>query len=118
MAAGPAHAGLGPALIGLEKTGVEAADEHIAAVDGHHVLPQSGVAQAEIGLSGGLAFVVHPADHGQAHPVVLLGGLHVHAEHVGVGQKGAQGLVQRLVDGDEAAEVLDADLDVVPVVEI
>ena len=72
--------------------------------------PQPRVADAEIGALVLLAFIVHQADHGEAYPVVLRVGLHVHAERAGVGQEGLERLVQLLVDWNEAAEVLDTDL--------
>lgn len=45
--------------------------------------------------------------------IVLLIGLHVHTEWICVREKGAERLVELLVDGDEAAEILDAELDAV-----
>ncbi len=57
--------------------------------------------------------MVHPADYGEAGVIVLLIGLHVHTEWICVREKGAERLVELLVDGDEAAEILDAELDAV-----
>ena len=49
---------------------------------------------------------------------MVLGGLHVHAKGVGMGEKRPKGLVQRLIDGNEAAEIFDTDLHVIAGAEI
>ena len=116
-AAGAADAGLGEPGGGLEKSRVDGAEQGAAAADGQHILPQPRVADAEIGALVLLALIVHQADHGEAYPVVLRVGLHVHAERAGVGQEGLERLVQLLVDWNEAAEVLDTDLQAAPVAE-
>lgn len=71
------------------------------------------MAHAKVGAAKPLTFVVHPADYGEAGVIVLLIGLHVHTEWICVREKGAERLVELLVDGDEAAEILDAELDAV-----
>ena len=108
---GDAPAGAG--LVGLEKAGVHRAQQQLAGIHRHHILSQPRVADAEEGLFGAQQLVVHLAYHGQADVKALRLAFHVQAERVGVGKEGVQRLRQVLVDVDEAAEVLHADLDVV-----
>ena len=113
LPAGAADAACGLALIGLEKSGVDGAEQHVAVEDWDDVFTKSCVAHAKVGAAKPLTFVVHPADYGEAGVIVLLIGLHVHTEWICVREKGAERLVELLVDGDEAAEILDAELDAV-----
>ncbi len=113
LPAGAADAARGLALISLEKSGVDGAEQHIAVEDRDDVFAESGVAHAEVGAAEALAFVVHPADHGEAGVIVRLIGFHVHAERIRVREEGAERLVELFVDGDKAAEVLDTELNAV-----
>ena len=102
-----------PSLV-WKKSGVDGAEQHVAVEDWDDVFTKSCVAHAKVGAAKPLTFVVvHPADYGEAGVIVLLIGLHVHTEWICVREKGAERLVELLVDGDEAAEILDAELDAV-----
>ncbi len=113
LPAGAADAAGSLALVGLEKSGVDGAEQHVAVEDRNDVFPKSGVAHTEIGAAELLTFVIHPADHAQAGVIVRLVRLHVHTEWIRMRKKGAERLVELLVDGDKAAEILDAELDAV-----
>lgn len=99
LLAGAADAACGLALIGLEKSGVDGAEQHTAVEDRDDVFTKFCVAHAKVGAAKPLTFVVHPADHGEAGVIVLLIGLHVHTEWICVREKGAERLVELLVDG-------------------
>ena len=94
-------------------THLDGAEQHVAVEDRDDVFAKPGMAHAEVGAAEALAFVVHPADHGEAGMIVLLIGLHVHAEWIRVREEGAERFVELFIDGDEAAEILDAELDAV-----
>ena len=88
LLAGAADPAGGLGFVGLEKSGVDGAEQHVAVEDRDDVFTKSCVAHAKVGAAKPLTFVVHPADHGEAGVIVLLIGLHVHTEWICVREKG------------------------------
>jgi len=102
----------------LKKACVDGADQCIAVENRDHVFSETGMAHSKVGVSAALTFVIHLSDHAQADPIMLLIRFHIHAKRVCVGEKRPECFIQLLVDGDKSAEVLDAELNAVPLCQI
>ncbi len=114
LRAGAADAAEGLFLLILKKARVYRTDKRVPVKNRDDIFAKTCVAHSEICVSSALTFVIYSPDHTQAHPVMRLVGLHIHAERIRVRQERTKRLVQMLIDCNKTAKILDAQLHAVP----